>query len=128
VSAPPEVLMRVELGDLKRSTVRHMPNVPDTVSQAIDRLVELGYASDFTVAEHAHASANCRGDDGRLRFAVRRRYRYEGNSDPGDEAVVVGVVCQLCGVRGIVVSAFGPDADDELIELAHFIMDHEADD
>ncbi len=102
-----------------------MPTVPDTVAEAIDRLVELGYQAEFTIADHAHQSESCRGDDGRLRFVVRRRYRYEGASDPGDEAVVAGVVCQVCGAKGIVVSAFGPDADDELIELAYFIRDHE---
>lgn len=101
-----------------------MPGYSDTVSQAIDRLVELGYAAEFTVADHAHQSVACRADDGRLRFVVRHRFRYEGNSDPGDEAVVAGVVCQVCGVQGIVVSAFGPDADDELIDLAYFIRDH----
>jgi hypothetical protein len=104
-----------------------MPSAPDTVSQAIDRLVELGYDPDFDLAAHAHDSARCRGDDGKLRFVVERRYRFEGPSDPGDEAVVDGVVCQVCGAKGIVVSAFGPDADDGLIELAHFIHDHDAD-
>jgi hypothetical protein len=105
-----------------------VPAAPDTVAQAIDLLVELGYDAQFTVVDHAHASTACRGEDGRLRLVVRRRYRFEGPSDPGDEAVVVGVVCEICGVKGIVVSAFGPDADDELIELAHFLHeDHEPD-
>jgi hypothetical protein len=108
--------------------VHAVPATPDTVSQAIDRLVELGYGADFTIADHAHNSTTCRGDDGKLRFIVRRRFRFEGPSDPGDEAVVVGVVCQACGAKGIVVSAFGPDADDELIGLAHFIRDHDHDD
>jgi hypothetical protein len=100
-----------------------MPPSPDTVAEAIDRLVELGYAPDFDIRQHAAHSAACLGEDGRLRFCVRRRYRFEGASDPGDEADVVGVVCAGCSVRGIVVSAFGPDADDELVQLAHFLRD-----
>lgn len=103
-----------------------MPFSPDTVSQAIDRLVEMGYAVEFSVADHAHQSAACRADDGRLRLTITRRYRFEGASDPGDEAVVVGVVCEVCGTAGIVVSAFGPDADDELIELAQFMHEDQA--
>ncbi|MCU1360892.1 MAG: hypothetical protein JWN99_2181 [Ilumatobacteraceae bacterium] len=106
-----------------------MPAAPDTVTQAVAHLTELGYDAEFNIVDHAHVSAACRGDDGRLRLVVRRRYRFEGPSDPGDEAVVVGLVCGVCGAKGIVVSAFGPDADDELIELAHFLQeDREADD
>jgi hypothetical protein len=38
-------------------------------------------------------------------------------TDPADEAIVLGVECAACGVRGIVVSAYGPDADPQLIAL-----------
>jgi hypothetical protein len=96
------------------------------VSEAIDRLIELGYNPQFDVVDHAHRRPECRVDDGRLRLVVRRRYRYEGPSDPGDEAVVVGVECAVCGAKGMVVSAFGPDADDELIGLAHFLHEDRA--
>jgi hypothetical protein len=44
-------------------------------------------------------------------------YRYEGNTDPGDESVVFGIVCPDCGAKGIVVSAYGPDADPEVFDL-----------
>jgi hypothetical protein len=48
---------------------------------------------------------------------VRFVFRFEGVSDPGDEAIVLGVECPQCGDRGIIVSAFGVDADDQLREL-----------
>jgi hypothetical protein len=48
---------------------------------------------------------------------VTQTYRYEGNTDPGDESVVFGIVCPGCGARGIVVSAYGPDADPEIFDL-----------
>jgi hypothetical protein len=31
--------------------------------------------------------------------------------------VVFGIVCPGCGARGIVVSAYGPDADPEIFDL-----------
>jgi hypothetical protein len=46
---------------------------------------------------------------------VERVYRFEGPSDPADEAIVLGVCCPKCGARGIIVSAFGPDADPEVL-------------
>ena len=42
---------------------------------------------------------------------VDRFFRFEGPSDPADEAIVLGVHCSACGARGTIVSAFGPDAD-----------------
>jgi hypothetical protein len=50
-------------------------------------------------------------------WVITEVFRFEGPSDPGDEAIVLGVACPRCGDRGIVVSAFGPDADDQLREL-----------
>jgi hypothetical protein len=38
-------------------------------------------------------------------------YRFEGDSDPADEAIVLGVHCPNLGVRGVVVSAYGPSID-----------------
>ena len=50
-------------------------------------------------------------------------FRFEGPSDPGDQAIVLGVSCTAWGRKGIVVSAYGPDADPEeaalLVALAH---------
>ena len=40
-------------------------------------------------------------------------FRFEGDSDPGDEAIVLGVHCGDSDRKGVVVSAYGPDADPE---------------
>ena len=43
---------------------------------------------------------------------VDYQFRFEGDSDPGDEAIVLGISC--AGVqRGVLVSGFGPSADPE---------------
>ena len=72
-------------------------------------------------------------DDGRLRFSagdsvcaideavVERMYRFEGDSDPGDEMVVFGVRYPNSGVRGTLVSAFGPAADPEAMRHLSYI-------
>ncbi|MGC1513560.1 MAG: hypothetical protein WA797_11660 [Acidimicrobiales bacterium] len=44
-------------------------------------------------------------------------FRFEGDSDPGDEAIVLGIECPACNRRGIIVSAYGPDADPHLLAL-----------
>jgi hypothetical protein len=39
--------------------------------------------------------------------------RFEGASNPDDQAVVFGLHCDGCGVRGVLVTAYGPTATAE---------------
>ena len=87
------------------------PTEETTVSEAIAALRANGYDHDFSVT-----------DDGQLRcgqcgvaFAASEAivdvtYRFEGESDPDDEAVVFGVRCGSCGIRGVLVAGYGPAA------------------
>jgi hypothetical protein len=50
------------------------------------------------------------------RVFVDRVFRYEGASDPDDEAIVLGVRCPDCDAKSVLVSAFGPNADPALLE------------
>ncbi len=96
-------------------------DAPETVTDAMAVLEADGYRGDFTLegeAVRCHGGGHV-GD--RAQFEVERTYRFEGESDPGDEAIVLGVHCTSCGSRGIVVSAFGPDADPELVGLVRLL-------
>ncbi len=88
---------------------------PDTVTEAIQRLEADGYGAAVHLL-----------DDGALRFSgvvdpcplvdavVERMYRFEGDSDPGDEMVVFGLRDPSSEVRGTLVSAFGAAADPDM--------------
>jgi hypothetical protein len=41
---------------------------------------------------------------------IDAQYRFEGASDPDDEAVVLGLHDPVTGTRGVLVSAYGPAA------------------
>ena len=49
-----------------------------------------------------------------------RVYRFEGPSDPDEEAVVFALRCPVCGAGGTLVSGYGPSADPELTD--HLVM------
>ena len=87
-------------------------DAPETVTEAMALLEAEGYTSDFRVASTDDRSVHATGT-----LVVHRTFRFEGDSDPGDEAVVLGVECPSCGTKGIVVSAYGPDADPDLLAL-----------
>jgi len=90
-------------------------DAPETVTDAMRILEAEGYRSDFTVGS-AEAGLP-QGPHATDQLVVRRTFRFEGDTDPGDEAIVLGVECPACGTRGIVVSAYGPQADPELLAL-----------
>ena len=90
-------------------------DAPETVTEAVQQLTADGYTYDFHVSAdgvHCPACGTAHPLDGAL---VERVHRFEGPSDPADEAIVLGLRCASCGERGSFVSAFGPAADPELL-------------
>lgn len=80
----------------------------DTVSNAIAALKKRGFTVDFNLEDNYIISSEDKVhvDD----FSIVDVYRYEGNSDSSDEAAVYAIACKS-GVKGILVSGYGPSAD-----------------
>lgn len=85
-----------------------------TVSEAIRQLREKGFTRDFKLAEDKFIS-----DEDYFTASqceVVEVYRYEGNTDPADEATVYGIEGQS-GVKGILVTGFGTSMDNVSAEV-----------
>lgn len=83
---------------------------PNTVTEAVNLLADEGYSANLGLRDeslHAEHDPN--------RFVIERIFRFEGDSDPADEAIVLGVFCPECDARGTVVSAYGHGADPVLL-------------
>jgi len=91
---------------------------PATVLEAVQLLEREGYSSSVTVRPDGtmHCSA-CAHSHAVADALVERVFRFEGASDPDDEAIVLAVRFPDCGTKGVVVSGFGPSADPAV--LAH---------
>jgi hypothetical protein len=106
------------------SAVVDRSSVPDTVTEAVALLQAEGYTSDVMVGGSTFTCPAC-GQSSPLADAhVDRVFRFEGDSDPADEMIVIGLSCPLCGQRGLLVSAFGPDADPEHAEALRTLAGH----
>lgn len=86
---------------------------PETVTEAVAFLAAEGYVEDLQlcplgILRAGHEEAHPVGET-----TVDHTFRFEGPSDPGDEAIVLGVTCGQWGTKGVIVSAYGPDADPE---------------
>ena len=75
-----------------------------TVTEAINELRQKGYTLDFNLEENCLACKD--GKFNEDQFEIREVYRYEGDSDPGDEATVYGIESHD-GKKGILVTGFG---------------------
>ncbi len=87
----------------------------DTVSEATNGLRKRGFSIDFNLEENClicqHGKFNV--DD----FEISEVYRFEGNSDPSDEAVVYGII-SLNGIKGVLVTGYGISAEGMSADMA----------
>jgi hypothetical protein len=88
-----------------------------TVTEAIARLRRDGYDQDFSADGGALVCGSCRCSMEPGSVIVEAAYRFEGESDPDDEAAVFGLSCVECHAKGIYVVAYGPSmsADDAAV-------------
>ncbi len=87
-----------------------------TVSEAIDKLRSEDYTIDFNLEENCLTCLHGKfiADE----FEITKIFRYEGNSDPADQATVYGIESKT-GIKGILVTgygAYGENASSELLQ------------
>ncbi|MEI9933284.1 MAG: phosphoribosylpyrophosphate synthetase [Ferruginibacter sp.] len=83
----------------------------DTVVDALNGLKAKGYTTDFNIA---FDKIICSKKETVLtpdEFEITEVYRFEGETDPGDENVVYAVESKHGSIKGVFTSAFGTYAD-----------------
>jgi hypothetical protein len=90
---------------------------PSGVAEAIAALIADGYAEGIEVTAEGIWCNGCRQHHPAAGMLQERIYRFEGPSNPDDLSIVVGVRCRSCGLTGIVVSPYGPNADPRLFDI-----------
>ena len=88
----------------------------DTVSEAVNDLKTRGYTIDFNlefdcIVCHSTPVSLLPGE-----FEITEVYRFEGDSDPADEAVVYAIESKH-GHKGVLVNGFGISSDEVSSEL-----------
>lgn len=82
-----------------------------TLSEIINKLKNEGYTEDFNLNGDCIA---CAGDEVRLHpehFVVDRHFRFEGESNPDDEAVVYAISSIDGKTKGTLVNSYGMYSD-----------------
>ncbi len=97
------------------------PAQPETVTEALTFLAEIGYGDSFELAVEGLGPVGAAELHALETAQVDYTFRFEGESDPGDEMIVLGVTCGGT-YRGSIVSAFGPGADPEHVEVLRALI------
>jgi len=87
--------------------MKHIMEPMKTVSEVINHLKKEGYIVDFNLKENC---LECHGNYLQIfpdEFVINKSYRFEGPSDPADEAIVYAISSSKYNVKGILVNGYG---------------------
>lgn len=90
----------------------------ETVTAAIDGLRRQGYTLDFNVKFEC---LECNSEDA-LRihpedFHVDAYFRFDGMTDPSDEAIVYAISSEKHRIKGVLVNGYGISAEPLTVEM-----------
>jgi hypothetical protein len=85
----------------------------ETLSQAMNRLRNEGFVSEFTREEFGQLDP--------LEWRIAEVCRFEGKSNPDDNSVLYAIVKSDGSRRGLIVNAYGTYADTEINDFVRKI-------
>jgi hypothetical protein len=83
----------------------------NTLTGDMETLRKEGYTEDFNLAENCLI---CRSGQFRIaedEFMIDKVFRYEGDSDPGDETALYAISSPKHGLKGVLVNGYGVTSD-----------------
>ncbi len=90
-----------------------------TVTEVINHLHKMGYVEDFNLQQNCLVCRNGHYSVFHDEFVIDKVYRFEGDSDPADEATVYAISSPKYDIKGILVNGAGiytNEMTDEMLE------------
>lgn len=94
-----------------------------TVSEVLNELKSQGYTVDFNVDDNCLV---CHSNSLKIHpeeFQVDKHYRFEGMSDPGDEAIVYAISSSKHNIKGTLVDGYGISSDRNSFEMINALRE-----
>ncbi len=97
----------------------------ETLSEVVARYEKKGYTAQFSARAEGFVHCHkCGEETAAEQVPLRALHRFEGVSDPDDEAVVAALECPACGAWGTFVATYGPEASPEEQDvMGRFMVD-----
>jgi hypothetical protein len=90
-----------------------------TMTEVINTLRKQGYVEDFNLHQNCMVCSNGHYSVFHDEFVIDKVYRFEGNTDPADEATVYAISCPKYNIKGVLVNGAGiytNEMTDEMLE------------
>lgn len=82
-----------------------------TLSEITNKLLADGYTVDFNITENTADGSGKYLQEHPEEFIIDRHYRFEGVSDPEDEAIVYAISSTVNEVKGVLINGYGVYSD-----------------
>ncbi len=79
----------------------------DTLTDALADLKRRGFTTDFNIEFDAIKCSDTGRTLSPAEFEITEHYRFEGETDPGDESVLYAITAKDGSMKGVLVSAYG---------------------
>src|SRR5262245_40256457 len=94
-----------------------LPREQPTIAGTVDRLTQAGYTDWFKAEDGGLRSAQAGCIHPPQEFHVDEFLRFEGETDPDEEAIVFALTCKTHGVKGTYTIPYGSDTPPGDVEI-----------
>ena len=95
-----------------------------TLSETINALIQLGYIHDFNIQEECivchQVNAKLAPED----FQIDKVYRFEGESNPDDQAILYVISSRRHHLKGTLVNGYGISSDKATSKIIELLETH----
>jgi hypothetical protein len=95
-----------------------------TLSQTINGLKAEGYTRDFNIQQDCLVCQETQSELSPDEFEIDGVFRFEGESNPDDEAVLYAISSTKDGSKGVLVNGYGVSNDDSSAALVQKLNRH----
>ena len=98
----------------------------ETVSEALNDLIKRGYTHDFNI-QTEEGCLICNKTMVQLspdEFEIDETYRFEGDTDPGDEMIIFAISSRKHNLRGTIINAYGMYSDSATSKIVEKLVTH----
>lgn len=88
-----------------------------TLSQITNKLLVDGYTLDFNITENTADGPGLHLQQHPEEYIIDKHYRFEGVSDPEDEAVVYAISSVVDDKKGVLINGYGAYSDAVINDL-----------
>jgi len=90
---------------------------PDSLSEKMTALKQEGYLTDFRFNKGKLSSYDGHRSYTPDQIKLIDTFRFEGESNPADSAILYAIECKPTGEKGLVATSYGAQADEDADEF-----------